>query len=118
MSIETTMSSRLEVVGNVDVQSARKKQKPSDLQTASKYPDRIPGYFDCKGTVPANQRAGTDRLAESGYLLNDRRAGQASSGGWAAWNLLLPLIKVAPELAVGLLASGAIYECRQLHWIH
>ena len=38
----------------------------------------------CKGTVPANLRAGTDRLAESGYLLNDRRAGQASSGGWAA----------------------------------
>ena len=67
--------------------------------------------------APANQRAGTDRLAESGYLLNDRRAGQASSGGWAAWNLLLSLIKVAPELAVELLASGAIYECRQLHWI-
>ena len=38
----------------------------------------------CKGTVPANQRAGADRLAEPGYLLNDRRAGQASSGGWAA----------------------------------
>ena len=71
----------------------------------------------CKGTVPANQRAGTDRLAEPGYLLNDRRAGQASSGGWAAWNLLLSLIKVAPELAVELLASGAIYECRQLHWV-
>ena len=80
------MPSRLEVVGTEDVQSARKNQKPPDLQTASKYPDRIPGYFDCKGTVPANQRAGTDRLAESGYLLNDRRAGQASSGGWAAWN--------------------------------
>ena len=103
------MSSRLEVVGTEDVQSARKKQKPSDLQTASnsKYPDRIPGYFDCKGTVPANQRAGTDHLAESGYLLNDRRprAGQASGGGWAAWNLLLSLIKVAPKLAVDLLAS-------------
>ena len=27
------------------------------------------------------------------------------------------LIIVAPELAVELLASGAIYECRQLHWI-
>ena len=51
-----------------------------------------------------------------GPLLNDRRAGQAS-GGWAAWNLLLSLIKVAPELAVELLASGAIYECRQLHWV-
>ena len=71
----------------------------------------------CKGTVPANQRAGTDRLAEPGYLLNDRRAGQASSGGWAALNLLLSLIKVAPELAVELLASGAIYKCIQLHWI-
>ena len=55
-----------------------------------------------EGAVPANQRAGTDRLAESGYLLNDRRAGQASSSGWAAWNLLLSLIKVAPELAVEL----------------
>ena len=69
--------------------------------------------------LPANQRAGTDRRAESGYLLNDRRAGhgQASSGGWAAWNLPLSLIKVAPELAVELLVSGAIYECRQLHRI-
>ena len=67
--------------------------------------------------LPANQRAGTDRLAKSGYLLDDRRADQASSGGWAAWNLLLSLIKVAPELAVAPLASGAIYECIQLHWI-
>ena len=67
--------------------------------------------------MPANQRTCTGRLAESGYLLNDRRAGQASSRGWAAWNLLLSLIEVAPELAVELLASEAIYECRQLHWI-
>ena len=48
-------------------------------------------------------RAGTDRLAETGYLLNGRRAGQTSSGGWDAWKLLLSLIKVAPELAVELL---------------
>ena len=58
----------------------------------------------CKDAVPANQRAGTARLAESGYLRNGRRAGQASSGGWDAWGLLLALIKVAPELAVELLA--------------
>ena len=68
-------------------------------------------------TVPANQRAGTDRLAESGYLLKHRRAGHASSGGWTARYLLLCSIKVATELAVELLAPGAICECRQLHWI-
>ena len=64
--------------------------------------------------VPANQ---TDSLPEPGCLLNDSRAGQASRGGWAAWNLMSPLIKVAPGLAVELLALGAIYECRQLYWI-
>ena len=47
---------------------------------------RGPPLCKATSTVPANQRAGTDRLAESGCLLNDRRAGQASSGGWAAWN--------------------------------
>ena len=62
--------------------------------------------------LPANQRAGTDRLSESRYLFNGRGAlaGQASSGGWAAWNLLLSLIKVAPELVVNALDAGAIYE--------
>ena len=72
-----------------------------------------------KGAVPANQRAGTGRLPGSGCAINGRRAGPASSGGWAARNLLMSLIdiKVAPELAVELLASGAIYECRQLHWV-
>ena len=40
--------------------------------------------------LTANQRAGTGRLAGPGNLLNGRRAGQASSGSWAAWNLLLP----------------------------
>ena len=80
------------------------------MQPHARSPPRAEGRPDCKAAVPANQRAGTGRLAESGYLLNGRRAGQASSGGWAARNLLLPLIKVAPELAVELLASGAIYE--------
>ena len=35
----------------------------------------------------------------------------------AADVLLMPLIKVAPEVAVELLASAAIYKCRQLHLI-
>ena len=69
----------------------------------------------CKGTVPANQRAGTDRHTEPGYLLTGSRPGHAAPDAGAA-ALLLPLIKVAPdryhECAVNALDAGAIiYEC-------
>jgi len=57
-----------------------------------------------------NQRAGTDRHTEPGYLLTGSRPGHAAPDAGAAV-LLLPLIKVAPECAVNALDAGAIYEC-------
>ena len=105
------MPSRLEVVGTEDVQSARKKQKPSDLQTASKYPDRQSQVtLIVRVQCQPNQRAGTDRHTEPGYLLTGSRPGHAAPDAGAAV-LLLPLIKVAPECAVNALDAGAIYEC-------
>ena len=57
-----------------------------------------------------NQRTGTDRHTEPGYLPTGSRPGHAAPDAGAAV-LLLPLIEVAPACSVNALEAGAIPKC-------
>ena len=80
---------------------------PTSKNSTSKYAlatSTVSVHAQCQ----PNQRAGTDRHTEPGYLLTGSRPGHAAPDAGAAV-LLLPLIKVAPECAVNALDAGAIY---------